>query len=451
MARRRGRRRRKNNVALQFNEYSIQRTVQEFENYKGCKNKQKEFLEKVAENEEEILTRTIFVSQVKDLKQPQNLQLLKAFFEITYGPVEECVATTFSNRKSKVRFPPARVRFSQKSDVEKIFGMDLYNAARGKSIGIRPGVRFDIAHGGLLRIRPSEKYPNMVVLDDTKIEFTSSNLALGHWCPDDEHRFGGFETKEETIGSEWLEEENTQLACSVAIDLKARAIQIQMINSDRSRNILHMAFGVQLNLDEILPETYTISFRFKDLVQSLELCREPNCSEEYSFLFTLKYPPKLFRWTTTLLGDESRERITSIPGISKACFGRSLGFKLSLSLSSVDRLLLNEGALRKLQNFGVMKDGVHAKELAKNIAVFPVEGFEIESTGDDKTSEYHSTCFSSISTQLTSLSQIYSSVLFLTRGTVRFTMHFKTECRSMDKASTSLISAGAHPHLQHIR
>jgi hypothetical protein len=401
MARRRGRRRRKSNVALQFNDYSIQRTVQEFENYQGYKKKQKEFLEKVAESEEEILTRTIFVSQVKDLKQPRNLQLLKAFFEITYGPVEECVATTFSSKKRKGRFPqarvfpPARVRFSRKPDAEKIFGVDLYNAARGKSIEIRPGGRFDhVAHGGLLRIRPSEKYPNMVdhLLDNTKIEFPTSNLALGHWCPDDEHLFGDFETKEETIGSEWLEEENTQLACSVAIDLTARVVEIQIINSNSSPNIFDMLFGVQVDLDAILPKTYSISFRFKDLVQSMELCREPNGSEEYSFVFNLKYPPKLFR-STTLLLVTSRERSTSIPGISNACFGRCLGFKLSLSSSIVDRLLLNEGALRKLQNFGVMKDGVHAKELAKNISVVDVGGLRIESTGDDKTSEYHSNCF----------------------------------------------------------
>jgi hypothetical protein len=392
MARRRGRRRRKNNVTLQFKDYSIQRTVQEIENDQGCKKKQKEFLEKVAENEVEILTRTIFVSHVKDLKQPRHLQLLKAFFEITYGPVEECVPTTFSNRKRKDMFPPARVRFTRKSDAEKIFGMDLSSAARGKSIEIRPGGRFDVAHRGLLRIRPSQKYPNMVehLLDHTKIEFTSSNLALGHWCPDDEHRFGDFETKEETIGSEWLEEENTRLACSVAIDLTARAIEIQILNSNHSRNIFAM-LGVQFDVDEILRETYTISFRFKDLVQSMELCREPNRSEEYSFVFTLKYPPKLFRSRT--IPDTPRERNTIIAGISNACFGRCLGFKLSLSLSIVDRLLLNEGALRKLQNFGVMKDGVHVKELAKIVSVFDVGGLEIESTGDDKTGECHSTCF----------------------------------------------------------
>lgn len=393
MARRRGRRRRKNNAAVRFNDYSIQRTVQEIENYQGYKEQQKEFLEKVAEYEEEILTRTIFVSQVKDLKKPRNLELLRAFFEITYGPVEECVATTFSNRNRIVAFPPARVRFRQKADAENIFGMDLANAARGKSIEIRPGVHFGVAHRGLLRIRPSEKYPNMVdhLIDDTKIEFTSSNLALGHWCPDDdEHIFRDLETEEDKIGSEWLEEENTRLACSVAIDLKTRVVEIQIINSDSRPNILDI-YGVELDLYEILRERSFLSFRFKDLVQSMELCREPDGSEEYAFVFALKYPPKLFRSMHLL--DTSRERSTSIPGISNACFGRCLGFKLSLSLSIVDRLLLNDGALRKLQNFGVLKDGVDAKELAKNISFFGVQGLEMERTDDDKTSEYQSTCF----------------------------------------------------------
>jgi hypothetical protein len=81
------------------------------------KEQQKAFRANFKKQREDILSRTIYVTNVLNLKEERNLQALQSFMAARYGTVEFC------NRVENDRqFPPARIRFRSASDASKVFG-----------------------------------------------------------------------------------------------------------------------------------------------------------------------------------------------------------------------------------------------------------------------------------------------------------------------------------------
>lgn len=121
-----GRRRRRSEAAQLAASYNLRRLEREVDDalvYQSCKKEYSEHAKQVAKREEELLSRTIFVTNVKDLRNHRNLDLLKAFFAREYGPVERCTLERHSGRGGRGGgFPRARLRFRNEGDAKAIFG-----------------------------------------------------------------------------------------------------------------------------------------------------------------------------------------------------------------------------------------------------------------------------------------------------------------------------------------
>jgi hypothetical protein len=126
--------------------------------YQAHKKEHTEHAKIIAEREKELLSRTIFVTNVKDLRNSHNLSLLKVFFQRAYGPVEHCVLASHSGKSGRGQsFPKARLRFKHERDAKAIFG--------GTSLSLveSPVTLYDstVGHRGNLRVFPSKPYQGM--------------------------------------------------------------------------------------------------------------------------------------------------------------------------------------------------------------------------------------------------------------------------------------------------
>ena len=324
--RRRRQRRRSEAVRLtrEFAERSRRRYVDATLSSEEVQARYSVYRQYIADKEKDVLSRTVFITQVRDLHVPGNLERLRSFMEQTYGPVVECKATSFSgraNRRQRVRYPPARVQFQSKASAEGIFGgVELLRVRQAVPINCPVGYK-----NGQICVKPSELYDDMMnsALKGSVVVVNGSLLSLGHWIAASDELVPI--ENEETEESEWVQV--TQCAVPVIkIDIHKRV--------------------VELHSDQQL-----ISFRFKQLVAPMELCHEP--SHGYSLVFKLKHPPKLLE---TRRGEDGNElfRVTSWSNVPINEFGRCLGYKILVSDVAVRGMLLHENH-DKLKKFAVIK------------------------------------------------------------------------------------------------
>jgi hypothetical protein len=356
----RNRRRRKRQAAIsaaQFSERNRQAYLNDIFSYEKTKRAQSEYLKRVAEIEKDILSRTVYFFQARDLKRDENLRALRSFIEGNFGSVQECVR--FNDRKKNNRFPGARVRFQFKRDAEKVFGgMELLRVSATAELPCPVGYK------GNIRVKPCPPYPDMAKdeLEGSVIKFTASALCLGHWFPSGEDIYSTWhpEADGEDV-NEWLGEVETGIACTVSIDLTNRTVELEDSGTPSGGNDLALLRHMMLSLSR---EKYFATFRFKDLVKEIDICVDPENPNEYALLFSLKHSPKLELEAPVLdlLSEKSSNRVRSVSfgSVQSDAFGACHSFKLSVSKTELDRIFLNERGLERLQAFGVLRQGIYS-------------------------------------------------------------------------------------------
>jgi hypothetical protein len=344
-----GRRRRKEEAVrsvAQFSERSRQAYVNDSLVYEQNKRAQSDYLKRVAEIEKDILSRTVYFSNVKDLRRDENLRALRSFLERNYGRVQECVR--FNDRKKRKRdYLGARVRFQFKRDAERLFsGVELLKVSNSFlefscSVGFR----------GKIRVKPCPPYADMAKdeLEGSVIKLTASALCLGHWFPSGEDIYSTWNNEAvKEDGNEWLGELETGIACTISIDLNNRIVELG--DGSDLDYILAMMTGSSV-------DRYFATFRFKDLVKHIDVCVDPENPNEYALLFSLKHSPKL-ELELPLDQSNERERSVCFGNVQSDVFGECHSFKLSVSKAELDRIFLNEKGLERLQAFGVFRKGI---------------------------------------------------------------------------------------------
>jgi hypothetical protein len=374
-----GRRRRKEQAArsmAQFSARSREAYINDSLLYEENKKAQSDYLKRVAEIEKDILSRTVYFFQAKDLRKDENLRALQLFIEKRFGNVQECVR--FNDRKKRKHdFPGARVRFQFKRHAEKLFsGVELLKVST-------PFEEFScpVGHRGKIRVKPCPPYADMAKdeLEGSVIKFNASALCLGHWFPLGEDIYSTW--NDEAVGdqddNEWLGELETGIACTVSIDLNNRTVELGslgIVDSENSGTVdsgdsgteLFGGFGIAslvAGVAGLFTNRYFATFRFKQLVNHIDICVDPDNPNEYALLFSLKHSPKLeLEQPLDLFSEESRERVRSVSfgSVQSDMFGECHSFKLSVSKTELDRIFLNGKGLERLQNFGVFRKGPHS-------------------------------------------------------------------------------------------
>lgn len=371
--------------------------------YEQAKEHQLNYTKVVANLEKGMLSRTLFVTGARDLNEPRNVQLLKVFFEQNYGPVEVCFVATYETRRKKQRvsatgasYPPARVRFRNVNDCEKV----LRDSANSDGLFKCPSVGA-IMSNSMIKVARSTRYDNMTkdVLDGNTVQYYGENLSLGHWIPNDIidvwqeqdneienislghgittdiiHVWQGQNDNEieghfdETLPPkrtiEWLEgvclSDSTNL--SIEMNLAARIIKIE-----RSVTKEHIGDDVDFPyyLETVQKERTT--FHFKEVNDSFELCKHNdgimnnNNEVEYSLIMSLKNPPKIEECVYTLMDfcneeeEEKWKRCIKFGNREPKHLNDSFAIRIGVSYATIETLLLNNG-MKDLNKFGVVSD-----------------------------------------------------------------------------------------------
>ena len=358
-----GRRRRKRGrhgseaakLAANLYQRGLERAVDDALLYQGCKESHSAHAKEVAQREQELLSRTIFVSNVKNLREGRNLVLLEQFFEKQYGPVELCMPASFSGKKGKYnKFPQARVRFRHVHDAQRIFGgkkLSLVQRDQDPPIQIH---NCAVGHKGFLRIQPSERYPNMDKnsLNENKVSITGENLLIGHWSPAeaDEYVYAGYEERGED--NLFLIEDVIQEQVEFSIDITSRTVQVRLKDS-----------------------LYMLSFRFKDLQGTMGVFRDES---SYAIAFRLKYPPRIYHLAYEQDQDgvleEIATRCVETCKVRRETFGSCYGYMVKVSRYYVGKFFESEGKLRKMKQFGLLCRDIYVLDDAPIVAIRPVGG-----------------------------------------------------------------------------
>jgi hypothetical protein len=331
----------------------------------------KGFQEEYVKLEKDFLGRSVYITNVRNLDQ-QVLNNLTAFLTRNYGPVDKSflVRTMGSGKNTRnLRYPNARIRFYYKSDAEKIFGGKPLESVRDKVwVACECGMSQKGAIGlsqKKISIMPSEKYPGMIEAERTNdpiFEFECSSLALGHWIPPelDFYKYWYEDTESNNYNEwrnytvEWLEETVVNQTVKLQVNLSTRTASLLMTCAEEDRSFLFSTGS----------KTYHASFKFKALMDPIDLCRDINKSRGYSLAFSLRYPPKLEVSSRNLLlealGDD-RYSASVIPSlcfgpVPGKTFGRCLGFRVNISEGEATRLIDNGSMLKRLTDSGIVFD-----------------------------------------------------------------------------------------------
>jgi hypothetical protein len=208
---------------------------------------------------------------------------------------------------------------------------------------------------------PSRRYDGMLesALTGNSVAFESDGLSFGHWITSFDDLFSSFHkmSDEEWVGGfpadgqETFVEESRHLGpFSVRIDLSKRLIEItssRLIEDDSLQAVWMSLLG--LTSDETLDgTTEVLTVRFKELRNHVSLCLDDQ-SGTYFLVFSTKWPPRFE--LESLEGKRTRQ--TCFGAVPEPVVGRCLGFKVSVSRSSIS-LILNHQSCDKLRNFGVL-------------------------------------------------------------------------------------------------
>ena len=379
--RRRPNKKRRRRQYARFRANTFQRHLKVAEQESEWRQQQKLHSQRIGQREEELLSRTIFVTHVIDLKRGRNLARLQQYFNSNYGDVEWCKLASYSGRsraQQRSYYPRARVRFRDKSDAEKVFGGKSLLEARSQNESAH--LTCDVGHLGYVVVLPSNPYSDMIQdLQNAPVTIETCGMALGHWVIGDEDEYvatfadpsmdeeGGKSMPEvpgtittiTTTGDDWLEEVLTPFAPSVTIDLQARSVRFSFQrtsglgkNSDDLLSLKSMVNALE-GLDLSDTYKYELSFRFKDISGAMEVYKE---NQAFSLYFRLKHPPRLYKKIDSLLGDDKPERCTQMLGLSRETLGSCRSYKLQISSIEAEKLLSNFNVMEKLRRFGILRD-----------------------------------------------------------------------------------------------
>lgn len=404
MARRRRRRNRKHRIT--YANYATIKHVEKIVEGETNQSHQKEYQAAVKQVESDILARTVFVTNIRDVNDDRNLQRLRHHLEVHYGPVEECSRGHYHNPRSNFRkpkyYPPARVKFRHRRDAEALFGGKALAEYTGDPILVPcPEVGMYTRHGGSrsIRVQPTKRYPGMAdaTLQGGCIELQVVSLGIGHWVPASLDAYldycelieKGHGLHETGSHDSFVEEElleNCDL--TMELDLNNRRVQIlapqQTENCENSYTSKGSArspidqvsteladFDLRLAIDHILNSDMdllhvgswqdVISFRFKELNGYIHFYSNKKGS---SFLiFALKWPPGLFEENKV----DMRKRKIGFSRITADVFGRCQAIKVELGKDSTQVLLRHQAIVR------LKKSGVFSTELGNSDRVAEIE------------------------------------------------------------------------------
>jgi hypothetical protein len=397
---RRGRRNRRRAPAQQqrkryeqFQNRTLQRNMKEAEDYAKHKEEQVKHMKSIAQREQEILSRTVFVTHGLDLNRPQHLAQLQQFVHVTYGAVESCQlvhnhhqysSEGKSNNKLRLGrggdYPSARIRFARAQDAERIFGGHALIDAHGK--GESAKVSCSVGYQGFLVVRPSSPYSGMVADSNSISTFSmpTSGMALGHWflAGEDAWNDGMVEDDEaqergpsvaRPRPDEWLQEFVTSYTPTLSLNLRERSAKL--VNRD--------------DLGEVESE---LTFRFKDISGFMELYKE---EESFSLYFRLKQPPRVYGKGMPLLpllrhlSDVALERCTVLDGVPREIFGRCFCYKLLLTKFQAQVILRDTNLTDRLRRFGVLRDRTsHQECVSPKTIVLPSSTSSVLGSGVDR-------------------------------------------------------------------
>lgn len=363
-------------LAAKFTSHTHQQILKDAIRYEHAKEGQLNYAKVVADLEKNMISKTLFVTGVRNLREPRNVQLLKFFFEQNYGPVEDCFASTYGPRRtstsprgnSSETFPPGRVRFRNLSDYDKVL------ASKDKD-GLIYCPSVGVIKRSCIKVGSSLKYDDMTkdVLEGHIVQFNTSSLSLGHWIKDDmikDDMFKEFEAQEDDEGIkksqpqkidfEWLEAccllDTTDLR--IEMNLSKRIIKIERTATKKANS--GDAFNFLYFLDTVRKERMT--FRFKEIDDTIELCKHKtsnNAEDEYCMIISLKHPPKIEESVYDLLNlDEHEDRWTrciKFGNLEPKHFGDSFAIRITVSSATINTLLINR-AITDLNKFGVLSD-----------------------------------------------------------------------------------------------
>lgn len=357
----RGRRRRRSEaaqLAAKYNERRLEGEVDDALVYQTCKKEYSEHAKQVAKREEELLSRTIFVTNVKDLRSHRNLALLRDFFVREYGQVEQCILASYSGKGGRGgRFPKARLRFRHEGDAKAIFG------GRKLSLVESPVHLHDskVGHRGFLRVFPSRPYQGMDEShDENKVILTGDSMFVGHYCPfeSDEDIFTGQDRRDGSRDChEFLIEDTIHYKVKMSIDIDSRTVQIRLLHA----------------------EDYMLSFRFKDIQGTMGcFCEGEDGGGSFAIVFHLKYPPRIYELRRELDVDgveqEIATRYLEMGGVSSNAFGTCYGYMLRVSRSNLQSLFADQTKLRKLKRFGLINHNLYSPGDSPHISTLSVHG-----------------------------------------------------------------------------
>jgi hypothetical protein len=340
------RKEKKRNKIRKFQNLSSKRAVDTFLVSEEHRAEQSAHQKRILDLERDILSKTIFVTNVKDLNNEINLRSLKRFFEEHYGPVKRCERSRFSDkRKCHGRsYPPARIRFENAADAEKIFEGEMMIRVRShKKINCPAGYK------GSIRVQSSRKYDGMLdseLVQASVVELYASELATGHWFGVDDEMW--LPEDDQFVADEWFEEYRKDGDFTIVMNVSERKVEIRMQSDSLSLFSLPHEHSTDI-----------LSFRFKQLQQPIEICHNPECNESCWLIFTLKHPPKLEKEIGD--GDYKRSiRCIQFGDLQADHFGDCTALKLAVTEQQLHHLFMNTNSFEKLKKFGIFHRGLYS-------------------------------------------------------------------------------------------
>ena len=354
----RGRRRRRSEaaqLAAKYNERRLEREIDDAMVYQAHKKERTDHAKQIAEREEELLSRTIFVTNVKDLRISNNLSSLRAFFQHEYGPVEQCILASHSGKSGRgQRFPKARLRFMDERNAKAIFGGTRLSLVES------PVTLYDctVGHKGRLRVFPSKPYQGMDAShDENKVILIGNGALVGHYYPldSDEGMLARQDSRDDSRNcQEFLIEDEINHGVTLSIDIDSRMVQIRLRSED-----------------------YMLSFRFKDLQDTLSVFEfmQAAC---FAIVLRLKYPPKIYellrKEDADGLEQEIGTRCLEMGGVRNETFGSCYGYLIRVSSENLQPLFDNHHKLHSLKRFGLIDRNLYAYHDAPSISAVLIRG-----------------------------------------------------------------------------
>lgn len=324
----------------------------------ACKEKQLEFLEKVAASEGDVVKRTVYVDNVHNIRLEKNRKKLGKFFE-RYGAVEDCIVARYVGKDvNRVLEPAARVLFYHETSAQE--------ALKKKK---KDYPQEDCANGsGTILVSKSHHYNiKKNEREASSIELKADRLCFGHYMPNEKHQpnLPWRMNRDNCALEEWLEEYAMNAEIVVRIDMVQKCVELKAPR----------LFGSNDKFDFSSASDYA-TICFKSLWGPIDICRCDG-SDRFSLVFALKYPPK-FESDTTVVGlgysvdEQGSDRtrglsFNRLQSVSTA-FGECLGLKLDLVDSTSFRRLLHSEVFATLKDFGIVDGDFQREDDARTIA-----------------------------------------------------------------------------------